>query len=108
MGKAAELSRQLLGAETRSVLSSKSVDTSAIQIVENNPDRVELVLFNIGAGNLYLGHDSTVTTSNGMFLGSGGSAMMMTVREDGELPSEEWWGVADASTTVVILEVIAK
>jgi hypothetical protein len=48
--------------------SAVSVTTSATQIVAANPIRTGLIIENVGGGTVYLGDDSSVTTSNGIKL----------------------------------------
>ena len=50
-----------------------TVTTSATLIVANNTQRQSILVTNTGTGTVYLGPDSSVTTSNGMPLVTNGT-----------------------------------
>jgi len=75
-----------------------SIGTTAGTIVSADTDRKALIIQNLGAGNLYIGFDSTVTTTNGFKLASGESLEINGYR--GAV-----YGIGDATCDVRYLEI---
>ncbi len=72
-----------------------SVGLTASRIVQNNFERVALVLVNLSAGNVYVGLDPTVSPTGGIKLGSNGGLMSLNVKDDLVLVGNSWYAVND-------------
>jgi hypothetical protein len=76
-----------------------SVDSNtAIEIVPANPQRLSLLLVNMGAGVVYLGDNSSVTTATGLAITSG-----TNLAEDmggTKLYCGSYFGIANTAATV--------
>lgn len=75
-----------------------SVGTTAVRVLENDPDRVMFLLVNNGTGPVYLSTAPTITAPNGAAVQGSGGNMEVDVREDGSLVSREWWAVSSSGT----------
>ena len=94
------------GGPTTPKLTSATVGTTASRIVTNNPRRVKLVLLNLGASDVYVGFDSSVTTSAGLKLVAATGTLESNAADDGEEVLVELWAIsASAGQTVMISEV---
>lgn len=94
------------GGPTTPKLTSTTVGTTAIRIVTNNPRRVKLTLLNLGASDVYVGFDSSVTTSAGLKLVAATGTLESNASDDGEEVLVELWAIsAAAGQTVMISEV---
>lgn len=78
---------------------SVSVGTSITRLVENDPDRVMLILVNLGSVPIYLQPGNTPSSSNGISLGQNGGNLIVNARDDGTLPTREWYGVSPGSAS---------
>jgi len=52
---------------------SESVGTSATEVIPASTERKSLLVQNAGSGPVYVGFDSSVTTSNGVKVAAGGT-----------------------------------
>ena len=94
------------GGPTTPKLTSATVGTSASRIVTNNPRRVKLVLLNLGASDVYVSFDSSVTTSAGIKLVASTGFLESNASDDGEEVLSEFWAIsAAAGNTVMVSEV---
>ena len=94
------------GGPTTSKLTSVTVGTTASRIVLNNPRRVKLTLLNLGASDVYVGFDSSVTTSAGIKLVASTGFLESNASDDGEEVLSEYWAIsAAAGNTVMVSEV---
>lgn len=75
-----------------------ATSTTAAQAVPNNPDRLGLLIVNVGGDNVTLGLKQGVTASNGVLLAANGGSMSLDVREDFTLVTREWFAIATANT----------
>ena len=94
------------GGPTTPKLTSATVGTTASRIVTNNPRRVKLTLLNLGASDVYVGFDSSVTTSAGLKLVASTGTLESNASDDGEEVLVELWAISGtAGQTVMISEV---
>lgn len=94
------------GGPTTPKLTSATVGTTASRIVLNNPRRVKLTLLNLGASDVYVGFDSSVTTSSGLKLVASTGTLESNASDDGEEVLVELWAISGtAGQTVMISEV---
>lgn len=81
-------------------------NTSPLPIVDNNGDRVGLLIFNMSAVDLYLGLQGNITALNTMFISANGGFLSLSVRDDFTLASRQWFGVGQSGGQVYVLEII--
>jgi hypothetical protein len=94
------------GGPTTPKLTNATVGTSASRIVLNNPRRVKLLLLNLGAFDVYVGFDSSVTTTSGLKLVASTGTLESNAADDGEEVITELWAISGAAgQTVMISEV---
>ena len=94
------------GGPTTPKLTSATVGTTASRIVLNNPRRVKLTLLHLGASDVYVGFDSSVTTSAGLKLVAATGTLESNASDDGEEVLVELWAIsATSGQTVMISEV---
>jgi hypothetical protein len=90
-----ELRRERHGESTTSQF---TVDGTATELLPAQPGRIKALIINNGTDILYLGHDSSVTSSNGIPLASGANY------EDDV--SESAWYAISAGSSDVRVEVV--
>jgi len=77
-------------------------------VMNNNPDRVGWVVFNLGASIAYMGLTSGVTALNGSQLAAGGGAATASAMDEGEYTTFEQYSMGAGATTLYILEFIGQ
>lgn len=88
------------GGPTEEQSVEKSVGTStAVRVVENDPERLALVLINLGSNTIYVMFDDLVSTTRGLILQPSGGFMSVNVRSDQTLPTREWYALASGGTS---------
>src|SRR5438309_1110261 len=85
-----------------------SVGATALLGAEGNPNRFALHCINLSVNNVFAYIDNTVTSSKGIFLGPNGGGFVLTWEEDFELVAAEWWFVASAAASnLLITEILS-
>lgn len=80
-----------------------SIAVTATQILRNNSDRLAFIIINLGANDVYINIEAAVSTTNGIKLGASGGATGFSVKDDGELLSEEFWAIGDGGVSIVLI-----
>lgn len=95
------------GGPTRENETNPLIGTTATRVIGNNPDRVGLIIVNLGANDVYIALNNSVSTTNGIKLPAAGGNVTMTVRDDFTLPAREWDGIGNGGTSLLyVLEEI--
>jgi len=85
---------------------STSITTTASKIFKNNPQRVQLVIVNLGSSRIFIDSAESVSSTLGIPIDPGGS-IVVSADEDGEDVGRDWWGVAVSGTqTIFAKEVV--
>lgn len=110
MGALAEFCKRRFGVETRfnDTAMATVVGAAATQLWPTNPDRLEMMFFNLGANVIYLWTGPQVAATNGIYMAPGGGSVVLTAEEDGELVGYPWWGIAAGNTNIFSAEVEAS
>lgn len=96
-----------LGGPTTDQDSSVICQTTAGIVLQGNPDRVGLLVLNLGNNDVYLALTSAAGTSFGSKLPANGGNFSCNVRDDFTLPSRTFYGLANGGTSALyFLEVI--
>lgn len=111
MGKLAELIFKEFGVKTIPRINPlvSSVGTSVVKVLNNNPDRIAFLIFNLGDYSLYIAPDNKVSASYGILVSSSGGFLNMIYKEDFELLGHNFYGVSPSGITAIhVLELIAE
>lgn len=82
---------------------------ACVQVLKNNPNRVGLTFINLGANDVYIWLDNTVSSSKGILMVLSGGNVSFNWRDDMTLNSNEWWAIAPAgNTNLSILEMVSN
>lgn len=106
----AQLIEEKFGVRVRPVVNPLigTVDATALQMLNNNPNRLAFLLFNLSANVLYILHENTVSTARGIRLDPNGGNVTIVWDEDFHLVGWEWWCVGSgAGTGFLLLELIS-
>jgi hypothetical protein len=76
-----------------------SVGAARAMLLKNSPHRVAFLFVNLSPVSMYLGHFNDVATSKAILVGSGGGNVLVWWKEDFDLPTREWWVLADAAAS---------
>lgn len=107
-GAARRYTEQLLGGPTTEQESNPTVGAAVSQLVAQNPDRVGLLVMNVGTQILYIKTAYDVSSTNGLELSPGGGSVSFNVRDDFTLPAREFAAISPSgNTNVYVLEEIA-
>lgn len=83
-----------------------TIETTDTEVVQNNPNRVELVIVNNGVNEIHLDIDNTVSSTSGLRVAPSGSISLNKL-EDGSFVTEAFFGVATTNAVIVrIFEVV--
>lgn len=97
-----------LAGPTRIVTNTFNTQNTATLLVNQSPDRVNLVITNNGGFNIAVTPFANGSPSTGIILGSSGGNVTMNVRDDFELVSQAWWGISvGGATTTTVFETLA-
>jgi hypothetical protein len=105
MGALHELIRKELEIDTEAHEQTVAVPDYAVKILNNNPDRIMLMIMNIGGSSCYIGLTSEVKVGSGLLIDASGGAVIFNYKEDGELVGREFWAISELGTTLYIMEV---
>ncbi len=101
------LSIQKFGGRTFGRDTVISVLITRIDLLPNNPNRIQWVVINEGANDVRLSIDPAVTTSSGWLLQANGGVISMDQTYDGEAVGYAVYAIANGATSNVrIREVI--
>lgn len=107
LAAAASMSLVRFGQRTRVVETAPTVSTAVVRVVQNNPNRVELTIVNLGTQNVYFSTGNQPSVTNGYFLPPQGGVTIL-IDEDGEEVAYDWYIVAASGTQqLFVSEVIA-
>lgn len=85
-------------------------DTVAVtptKILSYNPNRLGLVITNIGATDIYLTPDNKPSSSRGIYISSGGGGVSFKFQDDFELVGSEFYAIGIGGVaTVYVQEVV--
>jgi len=84
------------------------VGANPVLIAPNNPDRLFLLILNLGANDLLVQLKPKPSDTEGIVLGANGGSMTLSADEDAELVGHEFHGMAITGTTkIYVLELEA-
>ena len=82
----------------------KSVGSvTPVKILGNDPERLSVVIVNLGTEPVYVMFDDEVSTSRGIYLAGSGGFVSMDVRNDQTLPTREWFALSSTGTSDVFV-----
>jgi hypothetical protein len=106
MGALSDYIQKKFGVKTRTVVNPKGdvdVATTVTSIVDQNPDRLALLIINIGSNNVYLGFNQEVSTTRGILIVANGGSYSMIADEDLELVGYPVYGVTSTGISRVFV-----
>lgn len=80
-----------------------TVGITPIQIASNNPRRIALNIVNLSVNSVYLMIDNRVSSTRGFYLGPGGGTLALIWRDDTHLLLHEWWAIAGAADSEILV-----
>lgn len=86
-----------------------TVTINVSQLIENNADRVALVIINLGASPVQIGFSDQVSATNGITLFASGGSITFTLRDDFTLQTFPIWAICPlgGSQALYVAEFIA-
>lgn len=104
-GSVRDLLTALLGVPASSSLANPTtlVGTAVTQVFAANPTRVGFLVINLGSFNVFLAPDPAgpPSATNGILLQPNGGGLVSTWRDDGEVVSWDWEGIAIGGSSTV-------
>jgi hypothetical protein len=83
-----------------------TVGVSATRILSNDPKRMEAIIVNVSASDMYIGPDNQVSSARGIFVPANGGNVTLKWEEDFVLVSADWYAVAGiAASDIYVLEI---
>jgi len=103
-----KLMREKFGGRVVPMTSIKTITTtSSVEVVKDNPNRVGLLIQNIGSYSIYVNIESAATAGSGLLLLSSGGTYSVGWEEDGILPCKSHHAIASGgNSTVIVIELI--
>lgn len=101
----ADLLRDRLGVRTSPLVnrSLSSVGVTAVQLVRQDPNRPSFLVVNLSVNDLYCGPFRDPASTKGIRLGPNGGNVHVWWEEDGELVAWEWFVVATAAASSLLV-----
>jgi hypothetical protein len=88
-------------------LTNPALTTTASQILVNNADRMELIIFNTGANDAMILMDPSVSTTNGFRLFANGGFIIFKLIDDYTLMTLPFFALSvAATTTLTVVELV--
>jgi len=85
------------------------VHTTVTQLLQNNPDRLAIIVINLSPNTVWIAFDRNVSSSHGILLTPNGGSAMFIADEDLELVGYPLFAVASADNSdVYVVEVEAE
>jgi hypothetical protein len=87
-------------------VTSYTIGSAATQVLKDDADRVQYIIFNTGDYPVFIGWSPDVSPQKGVRIPERGGSLSLNWEEDGILPAYSVWAVAPfGNTTVYILEI---
>lgn len=106
-GGALDYSARIYGGLVQQTETFPSMTTTPTQIVNNNADRMGLLIMNTGSAQVFISLSNSPSSTQGILLAGQGGFFSTSVFEDLTLPSRGWSGVTALGTsTLYVLEIV--
>lgn len=93
----------------REIESFPIIGVAAAQVVANNPDRLGLLVMDLGANTLFVSTLQSVSANAGIQVAPNGGGMALNVDEDFTLVTRLLFGIAPAGNTqLYVLELVRE
>lgn len=86
---------------------TSSVTSSATKILPNDPGGLQITVINLGANDMFLWTDPSVSSSKGIQIQANGGSYEIDFTRFMTLPSREWWAIAPAGTVNISVKRVA-
>ena len=107
LAAAAAMSLIRFGQRTRPVESNPTATATASRLLQNNPNRVEFTVVNLGTQVVYISLANAVSSTNGIPLSPNGGVTVL-IDEDGEEVAYDWFVISiSGSQLLYVQEVLA-
>jgi len=83
-----------------------SVTVTPVEVVSMNPDRLALLIQNIGVNNVYISTKPNVAVGEGLLLLANGGTIAYHWREDGYAPLYQWFAIATGDSKLYVQEYV--
>lgn len=108
-GAALNYLRKKFGGNFREQESTPVIGVAAAQVVGNNPDRLALLIMDLGASTLFAGLLPTVNANAGIQIAPNGGSMSLIVDEDFTFTTRQFFAVSPGGNTqLYVLELIRE
>ena len=100
-----ELVDREIGTPVRPVVNPliSSVGTSVLQLLRNDPNRVGWSLINLSPNAMFILHESSVSTTNGLRVSPNGGSAITRWKDDYHWLAWDWFIVADAAASGLLI-----
>lgn len=107
VGAALQYTQSVTNSETETYDYNPTITTSVSQLLPNNADRLELIIFNLGANDGYVHWDGAVSSTNGFKVNANGGFLLFKVKDDFTLVARQFFAVSTiGNTTFTVVEVV--
>lgn len=99
----ADLIAKMYGVKTyqSTIANNDTVQTTPTQIVSNDPGALQMTLINLGANDMYIWVDESVSSTKGILIAANGGSYEINFTTYMKMPTYSWWGVAPAGATAI-------
>lgn len=88
-------------------VTNPTLTTATIQLVENNADRLELAIFNVGGDTATVHFDPALNNTYGIPLAAGVGFLILKLRDDLSLMTRPWYGKSNSTSTLLtVIELL--
>ena len=94
--------------QTESIELEATAGVTPTLMIGGDPDRLELVLVNLGANDVYFGPKSDVSTAKGIKISSGGGQVILQRFYDHSLTGWPLWCVSAAGTSSIYILAVRR
>jgi len=101
----AEMLDNLFGVKSthRINVEADEINSTVTQILKANPNRLSVLVINLGAQAVFLTPDNSPSSTRGIYLAPNGGSMILMFDKDFQLPASEWWGICSVDNNDVLI-----
>lgn len=88
------------------VLSDGTLTGNVDKILSNNPNRLAVLIINLGSNSCYIGFDRDVSSTKGILVSQLGGSASLLWNEDFELTGYEMYAKGTLADTLYVVEIV--
>ena len=85
-------------------LGVKSVSTTPVRILDNEPGGLQVTIINTGVTDMVIWTDPTVSLTKGILIAASGGSYEIDFTRFMRMPTREWWAISSGTGTTIAVK----